>query len=312
MDVRVVIPSHDRKSLVARLVRSLGKGDSPPFEITVVCDGCSDGTEEELKRELGSAVQVFSQPRSGPGAARNRGAMGATAPFLLFLDDDMRAAPGLVARHLDAQRRIGGGLVLGAMPVDPASPGSFLTEGLARWAKRRDARLRTQAPRFDDVLTGNLSVAREVFERLSGFDAVFTEGGSFGSEDRELGYRALAAEVPVVYEPEAIAWQTFDKTFLALARDVRRGAAADLRFAAKHPDVREHLTLGRLDRLPPWERRAASLSTAHPFFARLALGPAVAAMEGLRLLGVRGKKIEELHAVMRAGLYGLGLNDRRP
>jgi GT2 family glycosyltransferase len=304
VDVRVVIPSHDRKELVARLVRSLKKGDSPVFEVVVVCDGCTDGTEDALREEFRDAITVISQPASGPGAARNRGSEGATAPILLFLDDDMRAEPGLIARHVEAQYRIQGGIVLGAIPVDPVSPRSFLTEGLSRWAEGRHARLRSAAPRFDDVLTGNLSIATAAFRHLSGFDAGFTHG----DEDLEFGWRALAAKIPVVYEPAAVAFQTFDKSFMQLARDIRRGATADLRFATKHAEAREHLTLGRLDRLPPWERRAASLSRSHPLLASIALAPAVVAMEGLRLLGARGKKLEELHAVLRAGLYGLGLN----
>lgn len=304
MDVRVCIPTHDRRDLVAKGVRPL-LGDSPLFEITVVCDGCTDGTEDALRSEFGSAITVISQPAAGPGAARNRAAEGATASTLLFLDDDMRPEPELVARHLEAQRRLGGGIVLGAIPVDPASPRSFLTEGLTRWAERRDERLRSSPPRFDDVLTGNMSISREAFQRLSGFDAGFTQGASFGDEDLELGWRAIASGIPVAYEPRAVAFQTFDKTFVRLARDIRRGAAADLRFAAKHPEARRHLMLGRLDRLPPWERRAATLS---PAVARIVLAPAVVAMEGLRLLGARGRKIEEMHAVVRAGLYGLGLS----
>jgi GT2 family glycosyltransferase len=303
VDVRVCIPTHDRRELVVRLVRSL-IGDCPLFDVVVVCDGCTDGSEDALRRES-SAITVISQPASGPGAARNRAAEGATASTLLFLDDDMRAEPGLVARHLDAQRRIGGGIVLGAMPVDPASPPSFLTQGLSRWAEGRDARLRSSPPRFDDVLTGNLSISRDAFQRLSGFDAAFTRGDAFGDEDLELGWRAVASGIALAYEPLAVAFQTFDKTFVRLARDIRRGAAADLRFVAKHPEAREHLMLGRLDRLPPWERRAATLP---PAVARMLLAPAVVAMEGLRILGARGKKIEEAHAVVRAGLYGLGLS----
>jgi glycosyltransferase involved in cell wall biosynthesis len=84
-----------------------------------VCDGCTDGTEDALREEFRDAITVISQPASGPGAARNRGSEGATAPILLFLDDDMRAEPGLIARHVEAQYRIQGGIVLGAIPVDP-------------------------------------------------------------------------------------------------------------------------------------------------------------------------------------------------
>jgi GT2 family glycosyltransferase len=292
-----------------RLVRSLLEGVDVPTEIVVVCDGCRDGTEEALRGEVGTSIVVLSQPRGGPGAARNLGAAGAQAPTLLFLDDDMRAGPGLVRRHVEAQRRIGGGLVLGALPVDDASPASYLTEGLARWAARRDERLRAPGtvPGFGDVLTGNLSVARASFERLGGFDAAFTDDPRFGDEDLELGFRAIAAGERVAYAPDAIAWQTFDKTFHALARDVRRGAAADARFAAKHPGVRAHLLLGRRDSLPPWERRALAAALASPRLARVALGPAVIAMEQLRRLGARGQYLEAAHAIVRAGLYGVGL-----
>jgi GT2 family glycosyltransferase len=186
-----------------RLVRSLLEGVDVPTEIVVVCDGCRDGTEEALRGEVGTSIVVLSQPRGGPGAARNLGAAGAQAPTLLFLDDDMRAGPGLVRRHVEAQRRIGGGLVLGALPVDDASPASYLTEGLARWAARRDERLRAPGtvPGFGDVLTGNLSVARASFERLGGFDAAFTDDPRFGDEDLELGFRAIAAGERVAYAP---------------------------------------------------------------------------------------------------------------
>jgi GT2 family glycosyltransferase len=313
LEIRVVVPSHDRRELVSRLVRGLLDQSLPraTYEIVVVCDGCRDGTGVVLREGFGDSLTVIEQPRQGPAAARNRGAEGAGAASILFLDDDMRPARDLLERHRDAQRRLGGGLVLGALPVDPGSPRSFLTEGLARWADRRDARLRrAEGPvRFDEVLTGNLSIARTVFLRLRGFDPSFFGTEIFGNEDLELGWRAAEAGFPIAYAADAVAWQTFNKSFRALAGDIRKSAAADARFVSNHPGALPHLTLGRASALPAWERRALRFAASRPRTAAPAVGALTAALDLAARWGATGVRLEQAHAVARAAIYGLGLAD---
>jgi glycosyltransferase involved in cell wall biosynthesis len=303
-DVRVVIPNHNRRALVTRLVSFLlAQQGEAKAEIVVVCDGCTDGSAEHLRRTFGAAIGIVEQAQGGCGVARNAGTVGCRAPYVLFLDDDMRPEPDMVQRHVDAQRRIGGGIVVGAIPVDAASPPSFLTEGLARWAAGRDARLR-QRPQvgFADVLGGHLSVSREVFERLGGFDPAF-----MSDEDLELGWRALAEGVRAEYAADAVAWQLFETSFVGLARDIVRAAAADALFARKHPGAAEHLLLDRWDRLPRWEAWALRATLRYPGVTRVALHPAVLAMEQLRRLGATGRWVESAHAILRAHLYGVGI-----
>jgi GT2 family glycosyltransferase len=313
LEFRVVVPSHERRDLVARLVRGLLDQTVPreSYEIVVVCDGCTDGTGAALRERFGESLTVLEQLRQGPAAARNRGAEGTDAASILFLDDDMRPARDLLERHRDAQRRLQGGLVLGALPVDPESPRSFLTEGLARWADRRDARLRSaEGPvRFDDVLTGNLSIPRTMLLRLGGFDPSFFGTDMFGDEDLELGWRAAEAGLPIAYAAEAVAWQTFDKSFRALAGDIRRGAAADARFVAKHPGALPHLTLGRASALPAWERRALRCAASRPRISAPMVGALTAALHLAARWGATGVRLEQAHAVARAAIYGLGLSD---
>lgn len=310
---RVIVPTHDRRALVLRHVAALRAQSLPPdrYEIVVVCDGCGDGTAEALRRDHGAGITVIEQEPSGPARARNRGAEGAEAPVLVFLDDDMRAEPDLLERHLETHRAHPASVVLGAMPVDDASPRSFLTEGLSRWAERRDAALRAPGarPGFEEVLTGNLSVSRAVFEVLGGFDEAFTSGELFGDEDLEFGWRAEREGAPIVYAPLAVASQVFDKTFRSIARDIRRGAAADARFARKHPEAVPRLILGRIDSVPHWERRALRFAMRNPAAGTAFAAMGVALLDGLARAGARGLRLEHLHAVLRAGLYGLGLSD---
>src|SRR4051812_1096040 len=102
---------------------------SGPLEIIVVVDGSSDGTEAALSLiACPFPRKLIVQPNLGLAAARNRGAAEATGDIILFLDDDMMAAPDLVRQHVRSHGD-GAKVVMGDIPVDPASPDGFLTTG---------------------------------------------------------------------------------------------------------------------------------------------------------------------------------------
>jgi glycosyltransferase involved in cell wall biosynthesis len=253
---------------------------------------------------------VSEQPRSGAATARNAGVRRTTAPLLLFLDDDMVAAPDLLLRHLRAHRASPGGVVLGAVPVHEDSPRSFLSVGLSAWAERRDRRLRLEAwvpP--DDVLSGHVSVSRKVFDLLGGFDTVFTEGGRFGGEDIDFGWRARLNGIPLRYLPNAVARQVYAKSFRALARNIREGAMADVNLVRRHPELKRWLTLGRLDELGPLQRRFFEATMRGSRIAAVAGRAGVLALEAAVRWKRTGPTFEVLHGLVRAHLYGVGLTE---
>jgi GT2 family glycosyltransferase len=314
-EIAVVVPSHQRRELVLRLLASLAAQRLHParFEVAVVCDGCSDGTASAalgyygpmLARGLNLVVE--EQPRSGAATARNAGVRRTTAPLVLFLDDDMIADPDLLARHLRAHRTSPGGIVLGAIPVHEDSPRSFLSVGLASWARRRDSRLRREAwvpP--DDVLSGHVSVSRRVFELLGGFDTDFTPGGQFGGEDIDFGWRARLHDIPLRYLPQAVARQVYAKSFRAPGAQHPEGAMADVRLAQRHPDLRRWLTLGRLTRWPAAEAVLRSAPCADAGSARCWGGWVWSSSTWRTARGGPAGCSRPCNALTRAHLYGLG------
>lgn len=240
----IVMPTFQRKDVVLRSVRALARQTyTGSFEVVVVVDGSTDGSAEALRGlDAPFPLRVVEQPNRGAATARNQGARLSGGEILLFLDDDMEADPLLLAEH-DRSHREGADAVLGHLPLHPDSPSGFLSAGVKIWAEDRLARLSVTGASLTlhDLLTGQMSVSREVFRQVGGFDVDFTRAGSFGNEDVDFGYRLLERGYEVVFNPLAISWQRYVVQPRQYLRQWRQAGRADVAFARKHPDQAETL-----------------------------------------------------------------------
>lgn len=109
MSTSVIIPTHNRSSLLRRCLALLPEG----HEVVVVDDGSSPGELDRVKKvcEPQDRVLLITNvlPR-GASAARNRGAAYAQGQWLCFLDDDDRLTPeyleliqGYIKQHPEVQ-----------------------------------------------------------------------------------------------------------------------------------------------------------------------------------------------------------------
>jgi glycosyltransferase involved in cell wall biosynthesis len=250
-EVSVVIPTFERCSSVQRALRALGRQTLPcdAFEVLVSIDGSTDGTAEMLDRQQVSfPLRTVRQPHRGRAAARNAGGRQARGRLLVFLDDDMEAAPGLLAAHVEAHGSSEESrcrAVVGAAPIVTRS-GSPLTDYLARSFQERLTTLAQpgRAVRFNEAYTGNLSVPRATLLALGGFDETFR---LYGHEDYEFALRLVKAGVRLEFSAAALAFQHQEKGFRDVARDaIARGRTAVL-FVRKHPEALAALKLGAFD-----------------------------------------------------------------
>src|SRR5947207_2978022 len=107
-DLSVIIPTHNRAALLSECLRALEAQSAPrdAFEVLVLDDGSTDETRRMLEgRPFDLRLRSYFRPHGGANAARNHGAAAAAGRLLLFLGDDMLAAPDLVAAHLGAHAR---------------------------------------------------------------------------------------------------------------------------------------------------------------------------------------------------------------
>jgi glycosyltransferase involved in cell wall biosynthesis len=244
--VSVIIPSHNRSASLLRLVAALAKQDYPRqhMEVIVVVDGCTDDTVEAVRRMGLCFVRVIEQTNAGAGGARNAGATEATGELLVFLDDDIEAAPQLVGAHVDAHRRAPcqPSVVIGYCPVNLSRQTGWFGAALMHWWELMFDRMAQPGRRFayTDLISGNFSLPKAFFMASGGFDATFR-----CHEDYELGFRLLRQGAAFIFARAALGHhhECSDlRRSLARKRDEGR---ADVRLGLLHPALIATLPLSR-------------------------------------------------------------------
>ncbi len=250
--ISIIMPTHNRSALLQHTLGALARQTVSPeaFEVVLVADGCRDDTLAVAQSlELPYRFTVIDQFESGAAAARNRGSAAAAAPLLLFLDDDMEAAPGMVAAHLAAHEAHPGGVVLGYFPlVEPLGLSVFQQSNKRWWDNLFNAWSQPDHRfTFRDFCTGNVSLPRDVFERAEGFDIRFHDKAG---EDHDLGFRLLQQGVRFHFAREAA---SSHRDVPSLANSFRRAAAegrGHVLLAQKHPAIVTSLLLGQIAASP--------------------------------------------------------------
>jgi GT2 family glycosyltransferase len=214
MLVSVVVPTYNRLSSLKRLLEGIARQTytRDQFEVIVVDDGSSDGTQDWLlSHQPTYSLRLILQSHAGAAAARNRGVAAASGELILFLDDDVLPAPDLIDAHVATHRSEAHAIVIGPMspPVDWPRP---------IWVRWEEDKLQRQYRAMLDgqwpctarqFYTGNASMARQRFLAAGGFDTSFKR-----AEDVELGYRLRDRGARFIFNHRAdvrhYAWRTFE------------------------------------------------------------------------------------------------------
>jgi glycosyltransferase involved in cell wall biosynthesis len=182
----IIIPVYNGGSDLKRCLTALRGSSFGDWELIVVDDGSTDGSDE-LAGRSGARV-IASRGRMGPAAARNMGAEMARGDYLLFLDADCVVQPDTL------------GLVVESFQTDPGlealfgsyddSPGAanFMAQYKNLFHHYVHQHGREEASTF---WTGCGAMKRTRFLALGGFDIQRYRRPSI--EDIDLGYRLKRA-----------------------------------------------------------------------------------------------------------------------
>lgn len=102
--VSAVIPTHNRKEMLEKAIRSVLSQTYPIKEIIVISDGSTDGTDDavkELQSKYDNIIYRSYTPSKGANFARNYGIKLASSDFIAFLDDDDEWLPDKIELQMD-------------------------------------------------------------------------------------------------------------------------------------------------------------------------------------------------------------------
>ena len=211
-----VVPTYNRLGRLRHVIAALERQAYPSdaFEVIVISDGSTDGTDAYLEA-LRSSMRLrwLSQANQGPAAARNAGVQTAVGEFIIFIDDDVVPEPQLLEEHARSHREAGRDVVvLGPL----LTPEGFEMAAWVRWEqemlmKQYRALLRGDWPATArQFYTGNASLRRNHILSAGGFDERFRR-----AEDVELAYRLANNGLEFVFNIQAAGMHYADRSYRA-------------------------------------------------------------------------------------------------
>jgi GT2 family glycosyltransferase len=300
MRASIVVPTHNRPELLARLLDALAKQEFEPssFEVLICDDAASDATRQQVESFASDARPTArylpNTGRRGPAAARNLGWRSARGAVIAFTDDDTVPDPGWLAAGLAALDEHDADAATGRVVVPIPDPPTDYERNVAGLATA-------------EFVTANCFVRRSALERVGGFDERFARAWR---EDSDLHFALLRSGHKIIHAPDAVVVHPVRPAPWGVSLRQQRNTLFEPLLYKKYPD----LYRARIRRSPPWDYYAnvAALALAplaaaagHPGAAltSLAAWAILTARFGLRRL--RGSSLEPAHVAEMAATSAL-------
>ena len=169
--VSVILPTYNRKNVVKRAVLSVLEQSYQNWELIIVDDGSTDGTEDVVMSSVENYnIKYIYQVNQGVSAARNRGVAEAKGNYIAFIDSDDEWDSRKLANQIDFfNENPGVGLVFcNAIIINSDGSRSDKPELISHTGNT----VFTFKEVFDDPYLGipTVMVTSELFNSVNGFD----------------------------------------------------------------------------------------------------------------------------------------------
>lgn len=276
--ISIIIPTRDRPEKLMKTLACLKLQDLAPtdYEIIVVDDGSSPAvTLPDSKADL--ICRLVRTPGLERSAARNRGAAAATGNLLVFVDDDITVEPDFLATHLRAHGEWSDALAVGVIRLPEAAMSKPFARFRQKLEQQEAPRARGITPMRNFCAAANMSIPRDLFRELGGFDSSLASG-----EDQDLALRHSARAGQIAFLPEAVAIHNDNALEIrSYCRRAEWGSLHLIPFCRRYPDWPDNVERERVNGPVRWWREPILQSGRKAIKLGLTLKPIVAVMFGL-------------------------------
>lgn len=240
LDFSIIIPTYKRQPRLRALLESLVQQtfNHDRWEVIIV----DDQSGENLKPLIESFSEklcvhcITSQVKGRPGA-RNTGVRKALGKTLVFLDDDLTVHTSFLEELEIAHKERPGCLVVGKI-VSGDDDRNLWVRIINRRFDLHQKHLKKNPKDlpFYCVTTGNLSIDKDIFNSVGGFDEQLFQ--KVACEDFDFGKRCHDAGIKIIYNPNSIA-KHFEGNFKVtdLFHGARSMAYGTITLLNKHKDI---------------------------------------------------------------------------
>lgn len=207
MKTSVIIPSYNPTLKLSATLDKLVPQSVLIDELIIIIDNdIYNDFAKSLQEKYSTLlkIKVFPQPNSGRAISRNRGVELSSGDIIIFLDDDMLAENDLIEKHIQYHKKNPGIIVSGNGYRNPAGAtydfGKFLIAMEKNW-KKHDTDIHEITLKKFDFTACNMSLPKNIFQQLNGFDTRFSD-----SEDFDFAIRAIHQNVKIIYDNTLLAW----------------------------------------------------------------------------------------------------------
>lgn len=236
MKFTIIIPTRNRKDFLKRCLAAALSQDYSDYEVIVIDNGSSDGTDEMI-RDAFPKVRYFLQDKvPGPAATRNLGIRKALGEIIAFTDDDCIVPPNwlqLQLKYYDDQQiaAVGGS-------QNSHQPNFYDKLQMAHYADELQGLQRVErVSGWEGLITANMSVRREIFDRVGLFDESFITGADpeFIGRVSRAGYAFIRdPDIPVehykVYTLRSFLKMRFQRGCGSVLADIKLNSLSARRF----------------------------------------------------------------------------------
>jgi len=226
--VSVVVASHNGARTLSACLDSLRRLNYPDYEIILVDDGSTDGTQEIAQKHPG--IRIITHPENkGLSAARNTGIAAATGEIIAFTDSDCRADQDWLF-HLVADLQRGGFAGIGGHNFLP--PEDSLVAAAVMASPGGPAHVMLTDREAEHIPGCNMAFYKWALAEVGGFDPVFRKAG----DDVDLCWRLQEHGRKLGFSPAGFVWHYRRSTVRAYLDQQRGYGEAEALLARKHPE----------------------------------------------------------------------------
>ncbi len=208
--VSVIIPSWNRRALLAACLRGLFEQSWEPFEVIVVDNGSTDGSADMVAGDWGERARLLRNARNeGYARAVNEGIRASRGAYVATLNNDAVPDPGWLRALVEAAERAPRAGMVACKILSFEDPRILDGAGLLIYpdgSSRARGRLEEDRGQYDALPEALLPSGCAALYRRAMLDDVGLHDETFFAycEDTDLGLRARLSGWTCAYAPGAI------------------------------------------------------------------------------------------------------------